>query len=46
MRGRRWVAAALLAAAVALIGLGIYTGEPEQVAQKAVSVCFECIGVG
>ena len=34
------------AAAVALIGLGIYTGEPAQVAQKAVSVCFECIGVG
>lgn len=46
MRGRKWVAAVLITAAAGLIALGVYTGEPAQVAQKAVNICFECIGVG
>ena len=46
MKGRKWITAALLAAAAGLIALGIYTGEPAAVAQKAVNICFECIGVG
>ena len=46
MRGRRLITAALLAAAVLLIALGIWVGEPAEVAQKAVNICLECIGVG
>ncbi|MDD3347988.1 CD1871A family CXXC motif-containing protein [Oscillibacter sp.] len=42
----RWTTAALLAAAVALIALGVLSGEAVDVMQKAVSICFECIGVG
>lgn len=46
MRGKRWATVLLLAAAVALIGVGIAVGEPAEVAKKAVNICLECIGVG
>ena len=35
----------LIAAAAALIVVGIIMGEHRVVLQKAVSVCFECIGI-
>lgn len=36
----------LLTAAILLIAVGIYTGEPAEVLRKAVNICLECIGVG
>lgn len=36
----------LLAAAAALIALGVWTGEPAEVLRKAATICLECIGVG
>ncbi len=32
--------------AVIMIAAGIYTGEPAEVWQKAVSICLSCIGIG
>lgn len=46
MKGRKAVTAVLLFAAVALVAVGIFTGEPADVLQKAVNVCLECLGVG
>ncbi len=43
---QRIITAALLVASVALIAVGIYSGEPLEVLSKAVTVCLECIGVG
>ena len=38
--------AALLAAAIAFIALGVARGEHLEVLQKAAAVCLECIGLG
>ena len=37
---------AVLALAAVLIVVGVYRGEVAAVAQKAVNICFECIGLG
>lgn len=37
--------AALVLAAV-LIVVGVHRGEVQTVAQKAINICFECIGLG
>jgi hypothetical protein len=46
MKHRKWITLLLLAAAGILILTGIGIGEPAQVAQKAINICLECIGVG
>ncbi len=48
MSGRKLRAAqaALLAAAIAFIALGVARGEHLEVLQKAAAVCLECIGLG
>lgn len=46
MKRRGVATAAILAAAVALIVIGIQSGEPADVWQKAINICLECIGVG
>ena len=38
--------AALFAAAVALIVLGVANGGARDVTAKAVNICLECIGIG
>lgn len=35
-----------LALAVILIGVGLLRGEQQEVLQKAVRICLECIGIG
>lgn len=37
--------AALVLAAVLII-VGVHRGEVQTVAQKAINICFECIGLG
>jgi hypothetical protein len=44
--GMNRVGLAVLAAALAMIGLGILRGEPSVVFEKATRVCLECIGIG
>ncbi|MDN0032547.1 CD1871A family CXXC motif-containing protein [Oscillibacter ruminantium] len=46
MRTRKYVTAAIFAAAIILIAVGIFIGEPDEVRQKAVNICLECIGIG
>ncbi len=36
----------VLGLGLALMGLGAYRGEMAVVIRKAVSICFECIGLG
>ncbi len=36
----------LLAAAVASLAFGLWRGEGAVVLQKAVNLCFECVGLG
>lgn len=43
---RGFVRAAVLAAALLLIGLGIWNGGARDVLVKAVQICTECIGLG
>ncbi|MGN0907556.1 MAG: CD1871A family CXXC motif-containing protein [Bullifex sp.] len=42
---KRYPGIVLIAAGVILIALGLLRGESAYIFQKAVSVCFECIGL-
>ena len=44
MRNLRWIAPLLLGIAFAVYGLS--RGEAAAVLKKAVSLCFQCIGLG
>ena len=46
MRWKKALWAALLAAAVLLIVLGVVNGGARDVLAKAVKICSECIGLG
>lgn len=46
MRTRKYVTTAIFVAAIVLIAVGIFVGEPDEVRQKAVNICLECIGIG
>ena len=35
-----------LAAALVLIAIGIFQGQPAQVLFKAIRICMECVGIG
>lgn len=37
---------ALVVLSLALIVIGIYSGEAQLVLTKAVNICMECIGIG
>lgn len=43
---RTVLAAAALALALAFLALGVRRGEVNALFQKAVNLCFECIGLG
>lgn len=45
MRGRK-TAAALMAAGLLMVGLGVWRGEAGVVLTKAINMCLECIGIG
>jgi len=42
----RIVRLAVILAALACIGLGIWRGEVTEIFRKATRICLECIGVG
>lgn len=46
LAGKRLVTAAIFAASLVLIAVGVFLGEPAEVLQKAVNICLECIGIG
>lgn len=35
-----------LAAAVIMMGIGIYRGEADTVLSKGINLCLECVGIG
>lgn len=41
-----WFIAALLAAGIVMLTIGILDGEMRIVDAKAIRVCLECIGIG
>ena len=43
---KNYPAALALAAAAALIAVGIVQKQPAQVLAKAIRVCMECVGIG
>ncbi|MGI6497504.1 MAG: CD1871A family CXXC motif-containing protein [Oscillospiraceae bacterium] len=43
---RRAVRWGILAAAVLMVGFGVWSGEVRTVLEKAVNICLECIGIG
>ena len=45
-RHKTVIRAALLVTAVAFLAFGLRRGEAAVVLQKAVNICFECIGLG
>ena len=45
-RTHHFVSLALVVAAVALISVGVLTGEVQLVLTKATNICMECIGIG
>lgn len=36
----------VFAAAAVFVSIGLWCGEPQEVLQKAVKICLECIGIG
>ena len=42
----RWPGLVLAAAAILMMGDGIFRGEMAVVFTKAVNICMECIGIG
>ena len=43
---KRLLQSVLLAAAVLMIGFGIWRGEADTVLAKAIRLCMECVGIG
>lgn len=46
MKRKNLIAAACLALAALLIGLGLADGGYQDVMNKAIFLCYECIGIG
>lgn len=45
-KGVMWLRYGALAAALAMLAVGLLRQEQEEVWQKAVRICLECIGIG
>lgn len=43
---KRLLQSVLLAAAVLMIGFGVWRGEANTVFSKAIRLCMECVGIG
>lgn len=43
---KRLLQSVLLAAAVLMIGFGVWRGEADTVFSKAIRLCMECVGIG
>ena len=43
---KRLLQSVLLAAAVLMIGFGVWRGEADTVLNKAIRLCLECVGIG
>ena len=43
---KRLLQSVLLAAAVLMIGFGVWRGEVDTVFSKAIRLCMECVGIG
>ena len=43
---KRLLQSVLLAAAVLMIGFGVWCGEADTVFAKAIRLCMECVGIG
>lgn len=43
---QKWIRGGILAAAVILLVLGIVQDGPTDVKNKAIRICYECIGIG
>lgn len=43
---RKWIRRGLIAAAVILIVIGILRNDVNDVMNKAIRICYECIGIG
>lgn len=42
----RKVPTLLLAAAIVMIGVGVFRGEAATVLSKGINLCLECVGIG
>lgn len=42
----KWIRRGILAAAAVLLVLGIFQGGHTDVRNKAIRICYECIGIG
>lgn len=36
----------ILISAILLVGVGIYRGEAQEVLNKGINLCLECVGIG
>ena len=43
---KRLLQSVLLAAAVLMIGFGVWRGEADTVFSKVIRLCMECVGIG